>query len=79
MSKLKMPYGDNTIEISIKFWTDHLPEDSDLKTAHMKGVVYLPLNKSRGIQPAEVKFNNRDEFIPKIFELLEKNGIKLKD
>jgi len=71
------PHGDNTIQVRIYLWTDELPKDIDKKTAWSSGTLALKANKSRGIRSCEIKFNNENEFLEKVNEILQSNDIKL--
>lgn len=75
----KLPWGYNMIRVSVKFWTDNLPRTAkaDDKTAWAKGVITLPTNSHRGIKSDLIHFNNIDELMPKLKELLKRNDIKL--
>lgn len=73
------PYGENMLKITLMFWTDGLPKGSNDKTALMKGYAYLNANKSRGIAPHEVKFDNTGEFLSALQEIISQNGIQLLD
>ncbi len=67
------------IKVSVKFFTDNLPKSSkvDDKTAWGVGVITLPKNTSRGIEPDLIIFNSTEELLPKMQELLDRNSIKL--
>jgi len=74
----KFKYGEKTIKLSIHFFTDTLPKDSDSKTAWEEGYIYVVANKSRELKPDTVFFKSLEEFMPKMNQLLEKNNIKLR-
>jgi len=75
----KKPWGSRTIKLSIHFWTDQLPDASnvDEKTAWLWGTIHLPRNKARGIGSDMVHFRGRRELIEKMQKILDGNKIKL--
>lgn len=76
--KLRGPYGQNMIKVSIRFWTNNLPKGTDSKTAHDSGAIYIYKNEHKGIKPSMTHFKDINiDFLPKLFKLLKKEDIKL--
>ena len=74
----KRRWGENMVKISVQFWTNNLPKDADNgKTAWSSGAIHMIANKSRGLSHNHVFFNNIDEFLPRLQELLNNNDVKL--
>jgi hypothetical protein len=67
-----------TIKMSIYFWTNNLPKGADYKTAWNSGSIWIGGNKARGISSDNgAIFNDFDELLPKMKQLLKDSGIKL--
>ena len=64
------------LHMGIRFWTNGVPS-KDKKTAWESGVVYLYLDKDKGIKPDMERFNTIEEITPAIKKILKRNGIKL--
>jgi hypothetical protein len=77
MAKQEISWGKRMIKVSIHFWTDSLPRGSDLKTAWAAGAIHMVANKQRGIKHDNVLFNHPEELLPKLQELVQRNGVKL--
>lgn len=73
----KRKWGEKMIKVSIQFFTNNLPKGTDNKTAWTQGAVHMIANKSRGLSHNHIFFNNKEDIIPKLNELLEKNGVTL--
>jgi len=70
-------WGKRMIKLSVHFWTNDLPKGADDKTAWGSGAIHVVANKGRGLEHNHVFFNNIDELLPKMGELLKRNNIKL--
>lgn len=77
MPRQEIEWGKRMIKISVQFWTNDLPKDVNNKTAWARGAIHMIANKQRGLKHNHVFFNNEDDLLPKIQELLNKNGVKL--
>ena len=77
VKKDKLPWGSRMIKVEIKFWTNDIPKKFGKNTCWGHGVVTLVPNKVRGIEGELVPFNNSQEIIPKINDLMKKNNIKM--
>lgn len=75
--KKEIGWGKRMIKVSVSFFTDSLPEGTNNKTAWAMGTITLIANQERGLESEQVFFNNKDEFLPRLQELLEKNEVKL--
>lgn len=65
------------IKVSIHFFTNNLPIESDLKTAWAKGAIHMMANKARGLEHNHVFFYSAEEIPKKIQELLDRNKVTL--
>lgn len=70
-------WGKKMIKLSVHFWTNDLPKNTDRKTAWGSGAIHVVANKGRNLEHNHIFFNNFDEFLPKMAELLKRNNIKL--
>jgi hypothetical protein len=74
----ELEWGKKMIKLSVQFWTNDLPKGSDKKTAWESGAIHVIANKGRGLKHNHLFFRDLKEFMPKMAELLNKNGIRLK-
>lgn len=70
------------IFVTIRFWTDFSREDGTLgiipKQAWAAGALYVRASKLHGIKSASpVMFNNLEELMVKLDQLLRKHGVTL--
>ena len=80
MAKKRGAYGEKMIKVGIHFWTDHLPEGADKKTAWKGGTIYLYKNDTKGIKPDLIRFSDiNKDFMERLFKLMNKQSIKLID
>lgn len=70
-------WGKKMIKISVQFWTNNLPKGTDNKTAWASGAIHMTANKHRGLKHNHIFFNRMEDFMPKLHELLKRNGVKL--
>ena len=77
MTREDISWGKKMIKVSIHFWTNNLPEGTDDKTAWASGAIHMLANKQRGLKHNHVFFNNKNELMPKLQELLKTNDVKL--
>ncbi len=77
MQEDKISWGKKMIKVAIHFWTNNLPKGTDEKTAWAGGAIHMLANKQRGLKHNHVFFNNIEELLPKLQELLNRNGVKL--
>lgn len=73
----EITWGKKMIKVSLHFWTNNLPSSADLKTAWASGALHLVANEQRGIKPDMIHFHEIGDLIPKLSELLKRDGIKL--
>lgn len=73
----KAKWGERMIRVSIRFWTDALPEEADERSSWDYGMISLDTNKSRAIKADKIFFDSRKELLPKMKELLKRNKITL--
>lgn len=77
MNNDNIEWGKKMIKISVQFWTNNLPNGTDDKTAWGSGAIHMIANKHRGLKHNHIFFNNMEDFLPKLQELLNKNNVKL--
>lgn len=80
-NKKTRKWGQRTIKLTIHFFTNNLPKGTDQKTAWASGVIQIKSNKSIGLPepsaPKQMIFNSAEDLLPRMEELLDKNGVKL--
>lgn len=76
--KKEPTWGKRMIKVSVRFWTDSLPDDADNKTAWEYGQIDLIGNAHKGIKSDQIFFDRMTDLVPKIGKLFTRNGIKLK-
>ena len=69
-----LEWGKKMVKLSVQFWTNDLPRGSDKKTAWESGAIHVIANKGRGLKHNHIFFRDLREFMPKMAELLNKNG-----
>jgi len=77
-----MSKQESGIFVNIRFWTDFPKDDGSIgiisKQAWAAGSIYLRASKRHNIESDKpVLFNNLEEFIVKLDELLRKQGVTL--
>lgn len=77
MTKEEIEWGKKMIKVAIHFWTNNLPKGTDKKTAWAGGAIHMIANKHRSLKHNHVFFNNIEELLPKIQELLDRNEVKI--
>lgn len=77
MPREEVEWGKRMIKLSIQFWTNNLPKGVDKKTAWGSGAIHMIANKHKGLKHNHVFFNNVEELLPKLQELLNRNEVKL--
>lgn len=79
-SAITVPYGDKTIVLKVRFFTDAIAENGQVlpKNAWTNGVVSLVANPAHGIPSGyKMVFNTLAEIGPAIEKVLVQAGIKL--
>ena len=77
MTEKRRKWGERMIKFSVQFFTDQLPTGTDNKTAWAIGTIHLVANKSRGIKHDHVFFNKKEDFLVKLQELMDRNGVTI--
>ncbi len=78
MTDEQVEWGKKMIKLSIHFWTNDLPRNSDLKTAWESGAIHIVANRKRGLEHDYLFFKDLTDLMPKLGLLLKRNGVKLK-
>lgn len=78
---VRAPYGQKTIELRVRFWTDNLAAGRNMVLPRQgwdSGVVHTVANEAHGIEGGNpVTFNSLAELPAAIERLLIKRGIQL--
>jgi len=75
---IKIIKNKTGIFVNIRFWTDFPDTEEEQKQAWAAGTLYVRASEHHGITSEKsVQFNNLEEFMIKLDEVLKLNGVKL--